>query len=182
MFRTTASIALLGALCARAAVAAPAPRALAFPAPTAALSAGIRADLARPGASAPEARFLNLVNAERMRRGLPTVAWDPTLCSAARQHSEEMARLGYFDHSSPVAGLESPADRWEQCVADPPPSYTIAENLFYGSVPDVSWGHRSLMHSEAHRENILNPEFTRAGIGVYVAGDGEMWVTEMFVG
>jgi uncharacterized protein YkwD len=92
-----------------------------------------------------------------------------------------MANLSYFDHISPVRGLESPADRWERFNPSTPTAYTIGENLFYGSEADVAWGHRSLMASPEHRDNILNPAFTKAGVGVYVSPRGEMWVTEMFV-
>lgn len=131
--------------------------------------------------SAAEARFLALANSERTMRGARTLVWDASLAEAGRQHSQEMASLGYFDHKSPIRGLESPADRWERFDTKTPESYTIGENLFYGSEADVTWGHKSLMASPEHRANILNPAFSRAGVGVYVAPDGEMWVTEMFV-
>lgn len=131
--------------------------------------------------TAAEARFLILANAERVTHGAHPLAFDESLCEAARQHSQEMASLSYFDHLSPVHGLESPADRWERFNASTPTSYTIGENLFYGSEADVTWGHRSLMASPEHRANILNPAFSKAGVGVYVSRSGEMWVTEMFV-
>jgi uncharacterized protein YkwD len=93
-----------------------------------------------------------------------------------------MAALSYFDHHSPVRGLTSPADRWEAVNPNVPEEYTIGENIFYGSVADVTWGHRSLMNSPEHRDNLLNPRYTRMGVGIYVSASGEMWVTEMFVG
>ena len=136
------------------------------------------------GGSAPtrmESRLVTLTNAERTSRGLKPLAWEDTLCVAGRRHSTEMAALNYFDHSSPTRGMESAADRWERCITQPPMDYTIGENLFYGSLTDVAWAHRSLMDSAGHRENILNPVFTRIGIGVHTAPDGRMWVTEMFL-
>ena len=131
--------------------------------------------------SAGEARFLALTNGERAMRGVRLLRLDDTLCCAARQHSQEMATLAYFDHRSPVRGLESPADRWENANPKAPAEYTIGENIFYGSVTDVTWGHHSLMSSPDHRANIVNPGYTRMGVGVYVSASGEMWVTEMFV-
>lgn len=128
-----------------------------------------------------EARLLALVNSERATRGERPLTWDTTLCVAGRQHSREMADLGYFDHKSPVRGLETPADRWESSNPAAPVDYTIGENLFYGSVSDVAWSHRSLMASPDHRANILNGDFRRMGVGVYISPRGEMWVTEMFV-
>lgn len=132
-------------------------------------------------ASPSEARLLALSNSERALRGARPLKWDETLARAARQHSEEMAALSYFDHRSPVRGLETPADRWEAANPTAPAEYTIAENIFYGSVTDVTWGHRSLMNSPDHRANIMNPAFSRMGVGIYVSPSGEMWVTEMFV-
>ena len=131
--------------------------------------------------STGEARFLALTNSERALRGARPLRWDETLCRAGRQHSQEMATLAYFDHRSPVRGLESPADRWEAANPKAPAEYSIAENIFYGSVADVTWSHRSLMNSPDHRANILNPRYTHMGVGVYVSASGEMWVTEMFV-
>lgn len=128
-----------------------------------------------------EARLLALVNSERATRGERPLAWDTTLCAAGRQHSREMADLGYFDHKSPIRGLETPADRWESSNHSTPAEYTIGENLFFGSVADVAWSHRSLMASPDHRANILNGDFRRMGAGVYISPRGEMWVTEMFV-
>jgi uncharacterized protein YkwD len=134
-----------------------------------------------PAPTAFEARFVTLTNSERAMRGVNPLVWDPTLCHAGRQHSQEMAELSYFDHQSPIRGLETPADRWERYNSTVPNEYTIGENLFYGSVTDVNWGHRSLMASAEHRANIVNPTFARMGVGVFVSSDGQMWVTEMFV-
>jgi uncharacterized protein YkwD len=35
------------------------------------------------------------------------------------------------------------------------------------------------MESPGHRENIMTP-FTREGIGIYVTGEGEVYITENF--
>ena len=56
-----------------------------------------------------EAAMLVLVNDERTSRGLAALTLDPRLVPIARQHSEEMFRLKYFGHQSPVNG--SPFDR-----------------------------------------------------------------------
>lgn len=131
-------------------------------------------------ATPEEARFTALVNRERARRRLKPLAWDSSLCLAGRRHSEEMARLGYFDHISPTPGFTTPADRWERVAEQLPDSYTIGENLFYGSVRDVAWGHASLMESRHHRENLLNPAYSWVGVGVHLDRAGGLWVTQMF--
>jgi uncharacterized protein YkwD/uncharacterized membrane protein required for colicin V production len=131
-------------------------------------------DLTLVADPAAEDEMLKLVNAERTSRGLPALELDPRLVPIARQHSEEMFRLKYFGHQSPVNG--SPFDR----LAAAKISYSRAgENLAYAH--SVAVAHRGLMDSEGHRENILRPEFTRIGIGVISAGSYGRMFTQMFV-
>ncbi len=120
-----------------------------------------------------EQEMLKLVNGERTSRGLPALELDPRLVPIARQHSEEMFRLKYFGHQSPVSG--SPFDR----LAAAKISYSRAgENLAYAQ--SVAVAHRGLMDSQGHRENILRPEFTRIGIGVISAGSYGRMFTQLF--
>ena len=121
-----------------------------------------------------EAAMLALVNDERTSRGLVALALDPRLVPIARQHSEEMFRLKYFGHQSPVNG--SPFDRLMAARI----SYSRAgENLAYAQ--SLAVAHRSLMDSPGHRENILRPEFTRIGIGIVSAGPYGRMFTQLFV-
>ena len=124
----------------------------------------------------PEAedRMLGLVNDERTSRGLAALVLDPRLVPIARQHSEEMFRLKYFGHQSPVNG--SPFDR----LAAAGVSYTRAgENLAYAQ--SLAVAHRSLMDSPGHRDNILQPDFTRVGIGIVSAGPYGRMFTQLFI-
>ncbi len=121
-----------------------------------------------------EEQMLALVNEERVNVGLAPLALDPRLVPVARQHSEEMFRLRYFGHQSPVSG--SPFDRLDAAGI----RYTRAgENLAYAQ--SVAVAHRGLMASQGHRENILRPEFTRIGIGVMSAGPYGRMFTQMFL-
>ena len=123
---------------------------------------------------AAEEEMLRLINAERTSRGLAPLELDPRLVPVARQHSEEMLRLKYFGHESPVDG--SPFDR----LAAARISYHRAgENLAYAQ--SVAVAHRGLMASEGHRDNILRPEFTRVGIGVISAGTYGRTFTQLFI-
>lgn len=106
-----------------------------------------------------EAEMIRLVNAERQKVGLDPVERDTALRAVARAHSEEMFRLGYFAHDSPVTG--SPADRLH--AADVL-YLSSGENLAYAPSLDVA--HEGLMNSPGHRANILSPVYTRVGIGV----------------
>lgn len=121
-----------------------------------------------------EKQLFDLVNNERTSRGLHPLALDPRLVPIARAHADEMFRLKYFGHISPVTG--SPFDRLMKAGV----AYQRAgENLAYAQ--SVAVAHKGLMDSEGHRENILRPEFTNLGIGVMSAGlSGRMFV-QLFV-
>ena len=121
-----------------------------------------------------ERQMFDLVNEERAAVGLTRLQWDDRLLPVARQHSEEMFKLKYFAHQSPVSG--SPFDRLKAAGI----TYTRAgENLAYAQ--SVSVAHRGLMQSQGHRENILRPEFTHIAIGVISAGPYGRMFTQMFV-
>jgi len=121
-----------------------------------------------------ERQMFDLVNEERAAVGLTRLQWDDRLLPVARQHSEEMFKLKYFAHQSPVSG--SPFDRLKAAGI----TYTRAgENLAYAQ--SVSVAHRGLMQSQGHRENILRPEFTHIAIGVVSAGPYGRMFTQMFV-
>jgi len=100
---------------------------------------------------------------------------DPVLTTLARQKSQDMADLGYFGHFSPTYG--SPFDMLNRAGV----SYQRAgENL--ALAPTVEVAHASLMNSEGHRRNILNPAYARVGIGVIQSGPYRMFFTQLFVG
>ena len=121
-----------------------------------------------------ERQMFDLVNEERANAGVKVLAWDDRLVPVARAHSEEMSKLKYFSHQSPVSG--SPFDRLKAAGI----TYQRAgENLAYAQ--SVTIAHRGLMQSEGHRENILRPEFTRVGIGVVSGGPYGRMFTQMFV-
>ncbi len=121
-----------------------------------------------------ERQLFDLVNEERTQRGVGALAWDERLVPVSRAHSEEMFKLKYFSHDSPVAG--SPFER----IRGAGIIYSRAgENLAYAQ--SVVAAHRALMDSPGHRENILRPEFTRIGIGVINAGIYGRMFTQLFV-
>jgi uncharacterized membrane protein required for colicin V production len=107
--------------------------------------------------------MLRLVNRERALAGLPALAPDERLRAVARGHSEEMFRLDYFSHDSPLSG--TPFDRLRQSGIR---FGAAGENLAYA--PTVEVAHRGLMNSPEHRRNILAPEFRRVGIGIVQSG------------
>lgn len=163
------------------------------PGVTAAPGAGARAALfARTGGipATTESRFIALINAERTSRDETPLVIDPYLQAAAREHSREMSDLHYFDHFSPTPGMTTPTDRYARQLRTAslamPNAYLIGENIYYSSVFDVrygvDYGHQSLMHSPPHRANILDPRFSKIGVGIYTDSRGQVWVTQMFLG
>lgn len=131
-------------------------------------------DLALEPDPVAESQMIALVNEERAAVGLAPLTLDPRLVPVARRHSEEMFRLRYFGHQSPVRG--SPFDRIDAAGI----RYSRAgENLAYAQ--SVTIAHRGLMASEGHRANILRPEFARIGIGVMSAGPYGRMFTQLFL-
>ncbi len=120
-----------------------------------------------------EAEMLRLVNAERAAAGLDPVEPDPELTAVGRAHSEEMFRLGYFAHVSPVTG--EPGDRLDDAGVR---YLASGENLAYA--PTVAVAHRGLMNSPGHRANILNPTFTRLGVGVIRSENRGLMISQEF--
>jgi uncharacterized protein YkwD len=120
-----------------------------------------------------EARMLDMVNAERAKRGLEALKPDPQLAEVARGHSRDMLGRGYFSHFSPEGGTL--AERMRKRDA----RYLIAgENLAFA--PTLDLAHRGLMESPGHRANILRPQFGRLGVGVLDGGRYGLMVTQNF--
>jgi uncharacterized protein YkwD len=151
-----------------------------------------------------EQRVHELINLQRTSHGLKALILDPSLSDIARNHSEDMAALNYFSHVNPNG--ENPTDRGNDagysCRKDYGSYYTygIAENIFqnnlYSSATYFSNGKTvydwnspeeiaqttvsGWMNSTGHRENILTPSFDREGIGVAIAADSKVYITEDF--
>lgn len=123
-----------------------------------------------------EREVVRLVNAERAKQGLKPLELDSKLSSVARKKSQDMRDNNYFSHQSPTYG--SPFDMLKQFGV----SYrTAGENIAAG-YPSAQAVVTGWMNSAGHRANILNPSFTKIGVG-YVAGGkyGSYW-TQLFTG
>lgn len=122
---------------------------------------------------AGEMAMVNLVNRARTEAGLNPLAIDPELTAVSRAHSEEMFRLGYFAHTSPETG--NSGDRLNAAGV----TYLVAgENLAFA--PSVATAHTRLMQSPDHYANIMNPNFTRIGIGIVEAENRGLMITQTF--
>jgi len=130
-------------------------------------------------ATAIEKRAFLMTNAARQEKGLPPLSWDPVLCAMARAHSENMVRDRFFSHSTPD-GLQ---------MTDRAHAFGIAhfkllgENIASNQGFDDPGGFavQRWMLSPGHRANILNPQFRQSAIGVTVAADGTVFLTQEFI-
>lgn len=123
--------------------------------------------------AASEAQMVARVNQERAKQGLNALRVEEKLTIVARAHSRDMFERRYFSHYSPEGrdvGYRARQESVEYSL--------IGENLAYA--PDVTTAHAGFMNSEGHRANILDPAWTRIGIGV-IDGDvyGKM-LTQVF--
>lgn len=99
-------------------------------------------------------------NSDRLADNLPALKVNPLLSGAAQAKAEDMAKKGYFSHTSPEGVTPW---YWISRVGY---QYTYAgENLAinFSDSKDVvdAW-----MNSAGHRANILNGNFTEIGIGI----------------
>ncbi|MCR4324406.1 MAG: CvpA family protein [Candidatus Curtissbacteria bacterium] len=120
-----------------------------------------------------EQKMLTLVNQERAKEGIDPVVWDEDLAEVGRAHSRDMFERQYFSHFSPEG--KDVGDRLQEAGI----KYSIAgENL--ALAPTLSRAHSGLMNSSGHRRNILDPAFSRIGIGVIDGGVYGKIFTQVF--
>ena len=130
-------------------------------------------------ATAIERIAFELTNEARRANGLLPLAWDSELCRLARQHSEDMGDRGFFDHETPE-GL-FPKDRAR--AAGLRGLRVIAENIAYnkGYENPGAFAVEQWMMSSGHRANILYSRFQYSAIGSFVASDGSVYLTQIFI-
>ena len=115
-------------------------------------------------------QVLSDVNVLRRSRGLRPLRISPNLTAAATQHSQEMARVGYFSHDSANGGAF-----WRRVQRYYTPKnrryWSVGENLLWSS-PDVGAASalKLWMGSPEHRANLLKGEWREIGLSaVHVA-------------
>ena len=146
-------------------------------------------------------------NAARRAHRLGTVAADAALADVARRHSADMAARGFFDHVTPDGqdANARAARAGMACRVAVSPAETrvgFLENLYSGGLYSRTttttrgaetrvvrdWmtageiGTATVdgwLASPGHRRNLLDGRTTREGVGVAVAPDGRVFVTQM---
>lgn len=116
-----------------------------------------------------EREFLNILNAERKRKGLKPLYWDESLARAARYHAFDMASQRYFSHHThdridgktiQVGGAFERIRNFYTGVA-----FVNSENIAAGNKAPKDVFHQ-WDTSKGHHKNMFNKSSTWIGVGV----------------
>lgn len=113
-----------------------------------------------------EAQFVSLINALRTSKGLGTLSVDANLTDIGRGWSQQMANAGTISHN-PNFPNEVTSD-WQMLGENVGQGYTV-QSLFDAFVA-----------SPHHYENLVEPSFTRIGVGVVVTASGQIFTSHEF--
>jgi hypothetical protein len=116
--------------------------------------------------AAAEAQFVTLINALRASKGLGTLTVDANLTDIARGWSQQMANAGTISHN-PNFPNQVTSD-WQMLGENVGQGYTV-QSLFDAFVA-----------SPHHYENLVEPSFTRIGVGVVVTASGQIFTSHEF--
>ncbi len=136
-----------------------------------------RAPVQSPAIARDEAEVRQRINEIRQERGLNQLRDNFMLAQVARNYSQKMARKNFFSHTSPDG--DTPAQR----VRSAGIFYLVmGENLFKSTnVPKpVPLAVEGWMDSPGHRENIMHPEYTQTGVGIWREGN-TYYITQLFM-
>ena len=125
-------------------------------------------------------RVLAEANEVRMRAGARPLVMDPALRRAARRYSRELAQRGEIEHVSPTPGRRTFRQR---IAAEGGEARVAGENLARLTASVEALPRRAVqawMKSPGHRRNLLDPIFTRTGIGVMLGPDGIWYVVQVY--
>ncbi|WP_300262184.1 CAP domain-containing protein [Clostridium sp.] len=118
-----------------------------------------------------EQMIFNKVNEERAKAGVAPLSYSNTMQKYARIKSEDMGVRKYFSHEDPNGQLITAKMKANGI------SYNYwGENIAYlsGYSGDSNIANQFMtnwMNSSGHRANILSPNFTSIGVGVYKIGN-----------
>jgi uncharacterized protein YkwD len=124
----------------------------------AAVSLVVAAPAQAAALSPAERSLLQEINRVRAAHGAPALRVDARLQRAARAHSVDMMKRGYFSHgdfSGRLARFGVQGTAMAENIAMGSGSYGTARGLVQ------MW-----LNSPGHRANMLNPAFRRIGVGV----------------
>jgi uncharacterized protein YkwD len=104
-----------------------------------------------------------LVNAERTSRGLRSVGYEPRLTLAAQTYAQTLTLHDWFSHVGPDGSTI--VDR--VTATGFPFEAQLGEVLAWGADWSPAGIVQAWMDSPAHRQQLLEPVYWRAGVGCY---------------
>lgn len=119
-----------------------------------------------------EQTLLAAANRERASRGIALLQFDPALSEAARFHALQMANRGDISHQ-----FSGEPDLSRRAAAVGARFSLISENV--AEAPNPSMFHELWMHSQGHRDNLLDSRVNAVGIAVVSRG-GQFYAVEDF--
>lgn len=122
--------------------------------------------------AAARVEMLDYINDARQEHGFSTLELDDDLNILSQLHSEDMATNNFFSHIN-LQG-ESPSDRRKKLNIPT----EVSENL--GKAPSIRYGHEGLMRSAIHRENILDKDWSKVGLGFAKDKYGYIYITQEY--
>lgn len=111
-------------------------------------------------------QLLRITNAYRAMFGHRPLAAVKSACEGSQGHADEMSRLGYFSHTSPVPSRRTPRDRMRLAGY----MFGVSENI--AMTGGAMSSHVAWCHSSGHHRNLLSPGHREIGIGA----NGRYWV------
>ena len=109
-----------------------------------------------------ELRQTKILNKYRMMLGRGALEINPNLTECARGHSEEMTRLGYFGHESPVPERKTPSMRAALAGYDG----GVSENIHMsGGIASPEGAHEGWYRSPPHHRNMVSDAWFCIGVG-----------------
>ncbi|MEX0790783.1 MAG: CAP domain-containing protein [Actinomycetota bacterium] len=115
-----------------------------------------------------EQQFIALANSSRSQSGLGSFSPSSAWVEHARNHSEQMSVSNSIFHDSNLSAEAGSIGCWKR----------VGENVGRGY--SVGAIHSALMNSPTHRANLLG-DFDGLGVGVEIAPDGMVYVTQRFL-
>lgn len=132
-------------------------------------------DEKEPKLSEEEEETLKLINEYRKQNGLEELKTYSKLQKTARIKALDIVKVGYFSHNSPILG--TPFELMDKTGI----YYNVAgENLAGNISPEKAV--EAWINSPAHRENILDKEYTYTGITVMDSPVYGKVFVQMFIG
>ncbi|MFP3725868.1 CAP domain-containing protein [Priestia filamentosa] len=122
-----------------------------------------------------EKEVVRLTNIERTKAGLAPLTYDWELARVARIKSMDMRDNNYFSHYSPTYGdpfimMQDFGIKFSKAGENIAARQDTPEKVV-----------ANFMSSESHRENILNPNFTKIGVGYANGGYLTHYWTQWFI-